>query len=191
MWSTNSVSVYRIVCCLLYCACSLGLYYFVLGNIPPSFGSKVKYIQVVAIAKTEHVKQYGCNAILKPLVDDVKKLVSELHCFLLTLSFTCFVLKENGHTFFIDGTAKKKYGTVCAVPADNLAANLMGGFKKGSRAKRGCRPCLATETEMKTIFRESAFTVRTLDDHIEKCSKLEGALTRREFQELSWDQPCI
>ena len=74
---------------------------------------------------------------------------------------------------------------MCVVPADNLAANLMGGFKEGSRANRGCRHCFATETEMKTIFRESSFVLRSLEDHLQKCARLGGATTQRDYQQLS------
>ncbi len=42
------------------------------------FRSQVKHIHLAAIAKVEHLKKYGCNAILKPIVEDIKKLVSKL-----------------------------------------------------------------------------------------------------------------
>lgn len=51
------------------------MFYFILGNIPPMFRSKMRRIQLVALAKSEHLKKYGANAILKPLFDDVKTLV--------------------------------------------------------------------------------------------------------------------
>ena len=78
-----------------------------------------------------------------------------------------------------------KYGSVCVVPADNLASNLLGGFKEGSVAHRGCRHCLATSSEMKTIFRETQLQLRTSEDHRTKCSELDDATTQRERQILS------
>lgn len=57
-------------------------------------------------------------------------------------------LQENGYTFSSCG--QKFFGTVTIVSADNLAANLLGGFKEGATANRGCRQCTATPTELKT-----------------------------------------
>ena len=54
----------------------VGFYYVVLGNLPPMFRSKVKHIHLAAIAKVDHLKKYGCNAILKPMIEDIKTLVS-------------------------------------------------------------------------------------------------------------------
>lgn len=53
------------------------VFYFVLGNVSPLFRSKTRHIQLVALAKSEYVKKYGVNAILGPLIDDIKKLVRE------------------------------------------------------------------------------------------------------------------
>ena len=52
------------------------MFYFVLGNLPPHLRTKLRHIKLVAIAKAEHVKKYGMNTILRPFVEDVKKLVS-------------------------------------------------------------------------------------------------------------------
>ena len=62
-------------CCV--CGLDVGLFYFVLGNLPPALRSKLGHIQLVAIAKSHVVKKYGANAILKPIVEDIKKLVSQ------------------------------------------------------------------------------------------------------------------
>lgn len=44
----------------------------VIGNVAPMFRSKVRQIQLAAIVKSE---KYGMNAILEPMVADIKKLV--------------------------------------------------------------------------------------------------------------------
>ena len=51
------------------------MFYFVLGNVSPLFRSKIRHIQLVALAKSERLKKYGVNAILEPIVNDIKKLV--------------------------------------------------------------------------------------------------------------------
>lgn len=56
----------------------IGVFYFTLGNIPPEFRSKIRQIQLAAIVKCDHIKKYGVNAVLKPILDDVKQLVSSL-----------------------------------------------------------------------------------------------------------------
>lgn len=59
-----------------------------------------------------------------------------------------YVLQENGFTFPTSG--RKFYGTIAVISADNLAANLLGGFKEGATAHRGCRQCMATPADLKT-----------------------------------------
>lgn len=71
--------------------------------------------------------------------------------------------------------------------ADNLASNLLGGFKEGSTAKRGCRQCLATPAEMKSVFIESQIELRTQADHKVKCDALRAATTQAEYDQLSTD----
>lgn len=59
------------------CVCKcIAVFYFFLANLPPIFRSKMRRVQLVALAKSEHMKKYGANVILKPLMDDIKKLVS-------------------------------------------------------------------------------------------------------------------
>ena len=62
--------------------------------------------------------------------------------------FFFLFLQERGYTF--PTTQWMFYGTITFVSADNLAANLLGGFKEGSTAYRGCRHYMATLSEMKT-----------------------------------------
>ena len=65
--------------------CNIAVFYFVLGNLPPLFRSKVSRIQLAAIVKSELLKKYGANKILKPIIEDIKKLVSNhIYCILLT-----------------------------------------------------------------------------------------------------------
>ena len=66
---------------------SVGAFYFTIGNIHPKFRSRVHSIQLVALVKAAHIKLYGMNKILEPIVKDIQKLVS------LVVS----------NSFFIDG----------------------------------------------------------------------------------------
>lgn len=52
-----------------------GMFYFTIGNLSPMYRSQLTNIHLVAIAKTGHIDTYGMDAVLKPFVDDLKKLV--------------------------------------------------------------------------------------------------------------------
>lgn len=58
--------------CVSYC---LGMFYFTLGNLSPRYRSHLPNIQLVAVTKTAMISNYGVDKILKPFVDDIKKLV--------------------------------------------------------------------------------------------------------------------
>lgn len=85
----------------------------------------------------------------------------------------------------MNGVHQLKFGTVCLVPADNLASNALGGFKEGSTAYRGCRHCLATPPEIASVFRESQLCLRNSADHMAKCDQLDDAPTKQERSQLS------
>ena len=51
-----------------------GAFYFTIGNIHPKYRSSLKSIQLLAIAKTKLIKEYGIDRILNVIVDDVIKL---------------------------------------------------------------------------------------------------------------------
>ena len=53
----------------------IGIFYFTLGNVRPKYRSKLSTIQLVAIVKHKYLSVYGMDAVLRPFVDDMKKLV--------------------------------------------------------------------------------------------------------------------
>ena len=55
------------------------MFYFTLGNLSPKFRSKLSAIQLVGIVKTTVLAIYGMDAVLQPIVDDLMKLVGNLH----------------------------------------------------------------------------------------------------------------
>lgn len=54
---------------------STGFFYFLLGNIHPKYRSCYQMIQLAAICKTENVVKYSLDAVLQPIIADIKKLV--------------------------------------------------------------------------------------------------------------------
>ena len=52
------------------------IFYFLLGNLPPWMISKVNSVQLAMIVKKSLISKYTMQRVLKPLVEDIKKLVS-------------------------------------------------------------------------------------------------------------------
>lgn len=53
----------------------VGMFYFTLGNLAPRYRSHLSNIHLLAIVKSKMISLYGIDEILKPMIDDVKKLV--------------------------------------------------------------------------------------------------------------------
>ena len=99
--------------------------FFTLGNIRPKFRSGLKSIFLVLVAKSPVIKEHGIDSILKPLLDDLKRLQNE------------------GIAIKFEGKEEVWKGALLAFLADNLAAHELGGFKESfSFSRRFCRSCL-------------------------------------------------
>lgn len=55
---------------------------------------------------------------------------------------------QGGYNFLFDGAVRRFRGTVTVVSADNLASQLIGGYKALNSAFRKCRYCMATDAQM-------------------------------------------
>lgn len=53
---------------------TVGVVYFTLGNLPPTQRSQVNAIQLLAIATSPVIKEYGIDAILEPFMNDLELL---------------------------------------------------------------------------------------------------------------------
>lgn len=49
----------------------LGVVYYTLGNIDPKYRSQLDSIQLLLIATTPVIKQYGIDALLEPFMNDL------------------------------------------------------------------------------------------------------------------------
>ena len=104
--------------------------YFTIGNLPLKFRSNFQSIFLLSIFPNTMMKRFGLNILLKPIIEDIKRL-------------------ESGVKFIVLWKETELHGILTAVCADNLAAHEIGGFKKGfSKGFRKCRFCLATEQEI-------------------------------------------
>ena len=55
----------------------------------------------------------------------------------------------------INGEKQHYQGTVIYFSADNLGAQLIGGFKEGPQAHRKCRDCMGSEDEIANIVSQN------------------------------------
>ena len=63
--------------CTMVVVCDFtGAFYYLLGNISPHFRSKIHNIQLLLLANSSSVAEYGIDHIIKPIVEDIKKLES-------------------------------------------------------------------------------------------------------------------
>ena len=65
-------------------------------------------------------------------------------------SMPLFCVQDDGVTFVGDGKEIVFRGTVTIVSADNLAAQVLGGYKALSAAFRKCRTCMTIDEDMQT-----------------------------------------
>eukprot|EP00731_Ephydatia_muelleri_P037796 Em0565g3a len=110
----------------------LGVFYYTIDNIPPILRSKLSSMYLLCICNYTYIQQYGVNAVLKPFVDDV-------------------IMLEQGVPFEVAGTKRVLYGTLTVVSADNISAQLLGGFTGLHSAFRKCRDCLGTKTSIQIM----------------------------------------
>lgn len=101
-----------------------------LGNLKPKHRSTFKSMLLLSILKNTTITRFGLNVLLRPLVDDLKKL-------------------EQGVSMITAGENRIVRGTLSAVIADNLASHQIGGFKIGfAKGFRKCRFCMGTDEEI-------------------------------------------
>lgn len=120
-------------------------FYYTVGNVGSKNCSQLKQIHLALLVRYVHVKKFGLDVILKPLLDDLKKLSSE--------------------GLIVNGMEKHVFGAVAAILGDNLSLHMIGGFAMSFGAGRICRYCMATHSEMKKNFSESDFVLRNVDVH--------------------------
>ena len=100
------------------------------------------------------IDEHGIDSILEPFIKDLN------------------ILTSQGITVSLKGVCRTFGGLLCFL-ADNLASNLLGGFKEYfSFSYRFCRSCLATNVSYRQKFLPSYFTKRTDSSHQKHCDEL-------------------
>lgn len=132
------------------------MFYLTLANIPPQFRSKLCAIQLIGVAKSQHLRNH--NALKMFLADFVA---------------TVKQLRSNGIEVVINGVPCQIHGDLILCPCDTLASQWLGGFKEGvSFALKGCRTCTANSSAMKTVFDANKFQTRQMKQHEDRCQIL-------------------
>ena len=54
-------------------------------NIHPAYRSTIRSIQLLAVAKSADMKRYGFDAVIKPAIDDLKRLANDVSACICTL----------------------------------------------------------------------------------------------------------
>ena len=74
----------------------LGLFCYTLGNLNPWYRSSIQSIQLIAVAKTCNIRQFGFEKLLMPFISGVNELakVCDHYCHLnlITMSIASFIL---------------------------------------------------------------------------------------------------
>ena len=136
----------------------LGIILFPLGNIPPKFRSTLRSINLVACATHPVIQKYDIDTILEPFIKDLNTLTT------------------HGINVNISGHQRNFKGGLMCFLADNLASNLLGGFKESfSFSHRFCRTCMVKTTSYKDKFLSSDFCQRTAEIHKRQCDELDAA----------------
>ncbi len=112
----------------------IGAIYFILRNFPPKINSSLMNIYLLSLFHAQDVKNYGVDAILKPLVEDLK------------------VLESSG--IEVSFSKEPLFGTVAQVTGDNLGMHTLFGFMESFSAHYFCRFCLVDKKTSQSFFSE-------------------------------------
>ena len=130
-------------------------FYWTLLNIPPEHRSKLSTIQLLAMAKSQHIRKFGVQKLLQDFNNTLNKLWSGVNF--------CF---DDGQVHLYNGFL------VCAL-ADTPAAQLLGGFKEGvGSAISPCRSCDVKQSDMARLFTSAECSMRNRDEHCNRLTHL-------------------
>ena len=116
--------------------------YWILANLPARYKSSLSSIYLALLCKSEHIKIYGYNRVLEPLIKDIQ--------YLETVGV------------FVEKLACNVKGTILHVASDNLAAHSLGGFQESFNVEKFCRFCMVSREDIQTCdVRSGNFVLRS------------------------------
>lgn len=143
-----------------------GVFFWAFLNVHPAYRSTLHSIQLLAVVKSSYLKKYGVDAILKPAVQDLKKLTKDVKFHPVLRGQWAFIrmcMHLQGILVDYCGASRKLFGCLVAFLGDTPAAALVGGFKEGvGGAVRGCRTCMTKNAHFssKVSFAVQYFVTR-------------------------------
>lgn len=123
----------------------LGCLYFILRNLPPKCNSAVMNIHLVSLFHSQDVKRYGYDAILEPLICDIKSLENE--------------------GIDLPISPQKVYGTISQILGDNLGLNAILGYNESFSSNYYCRLCAVDKNAAQAVYSEDDPSVVIRDIH--------------------------
>lgn len=142
------------------------MFYYTLGNLHPKVRSKHCAVRLLGIANAKLVKKYGYNAVLQPMLADIKKL-------------------ERGQRYIIDGEEREVFGKVISCAGDTEGQHEWAGFKVGvGFAFQKCRHCHCQFLTMQEKFLEDDFMPRTKATYERHCKEIDEAPTDASKNDL-------
>lgn len=116
-------------------------------------------IIVTDLFRSKDRKLVGNELILKALLEDLK------------------ALRKKGLDFQIGDENQKAFFVPCLVLGDNLGSNSLLGFTESFLKTVFCRICYATPQQSKSLVREDASLLRTVEKYKEDVSNVIPSLT--------------
>lgn len=148
------------------------MYYIQILNIPNL--SSLSNIHLALVAYSSDVKQFGHASVLRPLINDLKKL-------------------EEGIDVEAGDQTVTVFGTVVTLPADNLAANELQGFVGSFSANYFCRFCKMLNSHTHSACAQDSSLLRTIQGHktdiLEASMSTSGVKCACAFDELKYFEP--
>ena len=125
----------------------LGFLYFTIKSLPPQLLSSLKSQFLLAVYKADDVKTYGLDAILRPIVEELKGLETD-------------GIRITSPDF--QGVVKC---TIAQVVGDNLGLNAILGYIESFSGHHVCRWCSVERTVLRTMTSEDSVLMRSRASH--------------------------
>jgi len=122
-------------------------FYYMIGNVSVKYRSLLQNIHLAVLVKYRYVRDFGYNAVLKPLISDLQDLA------------------ENGICITVAGESFTVKGSVVTLSGDNLSMHGIGGFCSSFRSGRVCRQCTVSYNNLSVTRSEEDGVVRTSPVH--------------------------
>ena len=124
----------------------LGTIYYQFENLPTCMQSKTDNMFLTLCYHTEDVKAFGWDAVLQPLISELKEL-------------------EQGIPLYISDQLLHVKVIVGSITGDNIFLNSILGFMESFTANFPCRHCTIHRNDFQTAFVEKTSMVRTVQSY--------------------------